>query len=47
MAGKRVLLTLNPVILDKLRQKAEENLMTVQEYIANTLRKDILVKNKK
>ena len=42
MAGKRVLLTLNSVIYERLKQKAENNLMTLQEYVSNVLRDDIL-----
>ena len=42
MAGRRVLLTLNPQIYKELKQKSKNNLMTLQEYISDILRKDIL-----
>ena len=42
MAGKRVLLTLNPAIHEELQQKAEANLMTIQEYISDILRRSVL-----
>jgi subtilisin family serine protease/uncharacterized membrane protein YgcG len=47
MAGKRVLLTLNPHIYEELKQKSKDNLMTLQEYISDILRKDILVSKPK
>lgn len=42
MAGKRILLTLNPKVHEALKQKADKNLMTLQELISDTLRKSIL-----
>lgn len=42
MTGQRILLTLNSEMHKALKKKAEENLMTVQELITDTLRKDIL-----
>ncbi len=42
MAGKRILLTLNPKVYKALKQKADKSLMTLQELISDTLRKSIL-----
>ncbi|MBW2982237.1 S8 family serine peptidase [Candidatus Woesearchaeota archaeon] len=42
MAGKRVLLTLNSQMHEELKKKSKNNLMTIQEYITNIVRKDIL-----
>ena len=42
MAGKRVLLTLEPKIYGFLSKEAEDNLMSVQELISDLLRKHIL-----
>lgn len=42
MAGKRILLTLNSEIHKEVEKLAEDNLMSVQEYIADTLRKNVL-----
>ena len=43
MAGKKILLTLNLEMYAFLEAKAKANLMTMQELIADTLRKSILV----
>ena len=42
MAGKKVLLTLNPEMYAELEGYAKANFMTMQELIANTLRKCVL-----
>jgi hypothetical protein len=42
MVGKKILLTLNPEMHAVLEQKAKDNLMTIQEFIADTLRKRVL-----
>lgn len=42
MAGKKILLTLNPEMYAVLEEKAKSNLMTMQELITDTLRKAIL-----
>ncbi|MCK4588955.1 MAG: hypothetical protein KAT77_00805 [Nanoarchaeota archaeon] len=48
MIGKRLLLTLNPRIHKELERIAGNNLMTVQQYISEILRKKVLeLKNKK
>ena len=41
MAGKKILLTLNPEMYAELEGHAKANFMTMQELIANTLRKCI------
>lgn len=46
MTGTRILLTLNPEMYEALKKQAEENLMTVQELIADILRKNILTNKK-
>ncbi len=46
MPGERVLLTINTVMYKALKKKAEDNLMTIQELIADTLRKSILASGK-
>ena len=42
MAGKKVLLTLNPEMYGVLEQKAKDSLMTMQEFITDALRRSIL-----
>ena len=42
MAGKKVLLTLNPEMYAELEGHAKANFMTMQELITNTLRKCVL-----
>jgi hypothetical protein len=42
MAGKRVLLTIDPRMHEILDKKAQENWMTLQELINDILRKSIL-----
>ena len=42
MAGKKVLLTLNPEMYAVLEEKAKASLMTIQELITDTLRRSIL-----
>jgi len=42
MAGKKILLTLNPEMYDYLEQKAKGSFMTMQELITDTLRKVIV-----
>ena len=42
MAGKKVLLTLNPEMYSELEGHAKANFMTMQELITNTLRKCVL-----
>ena len=42
MAGKKVLLTLNPEMYAELEGYAKANFMTMQELITNTLRKCVL-----
>ena len=42
MAGKKVLLTLNPDMYSELEGHAKANFMTMQELITNTLRKCVL-----
>ena len=42
MEGKKVLLTLNPEMYAELEGHAKANFMTMQELIANTLRKCVL-----
>ncbi|MEK6984615.1 MAG: hypothetical protein AABX33_08630 [Nanoarchaeota archaeon] len=42
MAGKKVLLTLNPEMYAELEETAKSNYMTIQELITNTLRKCLL-----
>ncbi len=42
MAGKKILLTLNPEMFEILEQKAKGSFMTMQELITDTLRKDII-----
>ena len=47
MAGKKLLLTLNQMVHQMITKKAEDNLMTPQEYIANIIRLDLLSKKTK
>ena len=42
MAGKKILLTLNPEMYDYLEQKSKGSFMTMQELITDTLRKVIV-----
>ena len=41
MAGKRVLLTLHPKLHEKLKNKAERNIMSMQELITDILRESV------
>ena len=45
MAGKRVLLTLNIKLYDELQRRADSSYMSIQELIADILRKDVLTKS--
>ncbi len=47
MAGRRILLTLNQMVHKKILEKAEDNLMTPQEYIADIIRNNLLSKKKR
>ena len=42
MKGKKILLTLHPAVYESLKEKADKNLMTVQEVIYDLLRKNVL-----
>ena len=42
MKGNKVLLTLNPVLHEALKKKADASLMTVQEFITALLRRNVL-----
>ena len=42
MAGKKILLTLNPDMYSYLEEKSKSSMMTMQELITDTLRKVIL-----
>ena len=46
MAGKKILLTLNETVHQRLLKKANTNLMTPQEYISDIIRKDLLPQKK-
>ena len=47
MAGKRILLTLNPKLYSELEKKADSSYMSVQELISNVLRDDLIKKSNK
>ena len=47
MAGKRVLLTLNPKLHDELQKIADSSYMSLQELIADVLRKQVMEKPRK
>jgi hypothetical protein len=42
MEGKKVLLSINPQIYGLLAKKAEKNYMSIQEYVNDLIRKDVL-----
>jgi hypothetical protein len=45
MKGKKLLLSINPEVYALLQKKAKPNLMTVQQLIADILRKNVLPAN--
>ncbi len=42
MVNKRILLTINNELFEKLKKKSKDNFMSIQEFINNVLRKEIL-----
>lgn len=46
MAGKRVLLTLNSKLHSELQKIADLKYMSIQELIADALRKEVLAKSR-